>query len=132
MTRTDSQIRVVIADDHDTYRYALRAVLTAKARLELVGDAADGRSALDLIRTSRPDVALIDVMMTPVDGFEVCRSLGSSATGVILLSAYEDPALTARGRDCGAAGYLSKGISNDALCRAVIAVAGGGTCFQPR
>ena len=71
-------------------------------------------------------------MMTPVDGFEVCRRLDTSATGVILLSAYEDPELSARGRECGAAGYLSKGISNDALCRAVIRVAGGGTCFQSR
>lgn len=130
MPGAGSNIRVVVVDDHETYRYALGAVLAAHGRLEVVGDAADGQSALDLIRASRPDVALIDVMMGPVDGFEVCRGLSSSPTGVILLSAYEDPELTARGRESGAAAYLSKGISNDALCRAVIAVARGGTCFQ--
>jgi two-component system nitrate/nitrite response regulator NarL len=127
---TDSQITVVVVDDHDTYRYALGAVISADGRLDLLGDAADGRLAIDLIRAERPDVALVDVMMGPVDGFEVCRSLSSSATGVILLSAYEDPELSERGRECGAAGYLSKGSTSEALCRAVVEVAGGGTCFQ--
>jgi two-component system nitrate/nitrite response regulator NarL len=128
-------VRVVVADDHASYRYALGAVLSAHRRLEVVGQAADGRRAVDLILESRPHVALIDVMMAPMDGFGVCRSLRESAspswTSVILISAFEDPELAARGRLCGAAGYLSKDVSNDALCRAVLEVARGGTAFDP-
>jgi DNA-binding NarL/FixJ family response regulator len=127
-------VRVVVADDHSSYRFALDAVLSAHDRLEVVGQAADGRQALELIREFRPDVALVDLMMSPVDGFEVCRTLHASRvvqpTSVILISAYEDAELVARGRRCGAAGYLSKEASIDSLCRAVLAVAQGGTCFE--
>ena len=123
-------IRIVVADDHETYRYALGAVLAADERLEVVGEAPDGRGALELVREHRPNIALVDVMMSPVDGFEICRSLVSSRTEVILLSAHDDAELVARGRTSGAAGYLSKNASNEALRRAVIAVAAGGTCFE--
>jgi two-component system nitrate/nitrite response regulator NarL len=126
----ETPIRVVLADDHAPYRYALGAVLAAHGRLEVVGEAPDGRGAIALIRARRPEVALIDAMMAPMDGFQVCRSLRSSATCVILLSAYEDSELVMRGRAAGAAGYLSKGMSNDALCMAVLEVARGGTCFE--
>jgi DNA-binding NarL/FixJ family response regulator len=123
-------IRVVLADDHETYRYALGAVLAADERLEVVGDAPDGTGALELVREHRPQVALVDVMMSPVDGFDVCRTLASSATEVILLSAHDDSELVARGRSSGAAGYLSKNATNEALRRAILAVAAGGTCFE--
>jgi DNA-binding NarL/FixJ family response regulator len=134
MQASSEPIRVVVADDHSSYRIALDAVLSADSRLEVVGSAADGRRALELIGEQRPDVALVDLMMTPVDGFEVCEALRSGRvpedTSVILISAYEDPELVARGRSCGAAGYLSKDASNEALCSAVLAVAAGGTCFD--
>ena len=125
-----SPIRIVLADDHDSYRYALGAVLAGDARLEVVAAATDGRSAVELVHQHRPNVALVDVIMSPVDGFDVCRRLASSTTNVILLSAHDDPELVARGRRSGAAGYLSKNASNEALRRAVVAVAGGGTCFD--
>ncbi len=127
---SEPPIRVLLADDHETYRYALGAMLAADGRLEVVGQAADGQGALDLVRLHRPQVALVDVMMRPIDGFEVCARLRSSATDVILLSAYEDPELVARARASGAAGYLSKDSSNEALCRAVLDVAAGGTSFD--
>jgi two-component system nitrate/nitrite response regulator NarL len=123
-------IRIVVADDHETYRFALGAVLGADERLEVVGEAQDGLGAVELVREFSPDVALVDVMVSPADGFYVCRSLASSATGVILLSAHDDSELVARGRSSGAAGYLSKNASNEALRRAVVAVADGGTCFD--
>jgi DNA-binding NarL/FixJ family response regulator len=122
-------IRVVVADDHAPYRYAVGAVLGADDRLEVVGTAPDGLGALNLVRELSPHVALVDVMMAPVNGFDVCRTLASSSTGVILLSAHDDSELVARGRSSGAAGYLSKNLSNEALKRAVVVVAGGGTCF---
>ena len=126
-------LRVVLADDHASYRYALGVVLSAHRELEVVGEAADGRSALDLIARLSPDVAVIDLMMAPLDGFDVCRSLAERRdpvpTGVLLISAHEDPELVARGRSCGASGYISKERPNEALCRAVLAVGYGGTCF---
>jgi two-component system nitrate/nitrite response regulator NarL len=123
-------IRIVLADDHDSYRYALSTLLTADQQLEVVGEAPDGAGALDLVRHHRPNVALVDVMMSPMDGFDVCLRLASSPTEVILLSAHDDPELVARGRSAGAAGYLSKNTSGEALRLAVIAVAHGGTCFE--
>jgi two-component system nitrate/nitrite response regulator NarL len=123
-------IRVVLADDHAVYRYALAALLAADERLEVVGDASDALGVLELVRELRPDVALVDVVMSPVDGFHVSRALATSPTDVILLSAYEDAELIALGRASGAAGYLSKNASNAALRHAVIAVAGGETCFE--
>jgi DNA-binding NarL/FixJ family response regulator len=125
-----SPIRVVLADDHRPYRYALAAVLVGDARLDVVGEAPDGKGALDLVREFRPDVAVVDVVMAPIDGFDVCAGLSGSETEVILLSAHEDPTLVARARAAGAAGYLSKNVSNEALCSAVVAVAAGGTCFD--
>jgi two-component system nitrate/nitrite response regulator NarL len=134
MQASSERVRVVVADDHASYRLALDAVLSAHSRLQVVGSAADGRRALELIGEQRPDVAVVDLMMTPVDGFEVCEALQSGrlaeGTSVILISAYEDAELIARGRSCGAAGYLSKDASNEALCRAVLDVAAGGTCFD--
>jgi two-component system nitrate/nitrite response regulator NarL len=127
---SEPPVRVVLADDHDTYRYALGALLAADGRLEVVGDAADGRGALDLVHRFRPRVALVDVMMRPVDGFEVCAGLLTSATEVILLSAHEDPELVARARAAGAAAYVSKDSSNEALCGVVLAVAAGRTSFD--
>jgi two-component system nitrate/nitrite response regulator NarL len=123
-------IRVVLADDHAVYRYALAALLTADERLEVVGDAPDALGLLELVRELRPDVALVDVMMSPVDGFHVSRKLARSPTDVILLSAYRDAELIAIGRSSGAAGYLSKNASSEALRHAVVAVAGGETCFE--
>jgi DNA-binding NarL/FixJ family response regulator len=129
-------VRVIVADDHASYRHALDAVLSAHGGLTVVGEAPDGRGALELILQLHPHVALVDVMMAPVGGFEVCRSLRASsaraATGVILISAYEDPELVKTGRAAGAAGYLSKEASNERLCAAVLEVARGGTYFDAR
>jgi DNA-binding NarL/FixJ family response regulator len=132
MTTRAQPVRVVLADDHASYRQALDAVLSADSRLEVVGRAPDGRRALELIGELQPQVAVIDVMMAPLGGFDVCEQLqaeGGRSTRVILLSAYEDRDLVARGRACGAAGYLSKDASNDALCAAVVGVAGGRDFF---
>lgn len=131
--RYERPVRVVVADDHPSYLYALGEMLSAHGQLEVVGQAADGGSALELIAELAPDVAVIDLKMSPIDGFEVCRALSQDGedgpTAVILISAYEDPELVARGRSCGASGYLSKEASNDAICCAVLAVAHGLTSF---
>lgn len=126
-------VSVLIADDHEPYRRALEAVLASEPGVSVVGSAGNGADALDLIERLDPDVALVDVVMGSVDGFGVCSAVKERAatrTRVVLISAHRDPALVARGRASGAAGYVGKHASNAALRRCVRAVAAGADWFD--
>src|SRR5690242_11018709 len=85
--------RLVIADDHELARAGLRAMLTGHRGLEVVGEAANGREALTLCRTLRPDLALIDVRMPGLDGLATCQAIKQDcpATSVILVTIHANP-----------------------------------------
>jgi two-component system nitrate/nitrite response regulator NarL len=126
---------VVFADDHPLFRDGLARALSAHVRLELVGEAAEGVRALELIQELEPDLALLDLKMPGLDGLEVCRAVAAGSpplrTRVVLLSAYVDPGLVARAMCAGAAGYLSKDASRTEICDALLEVAAGNTAFDP-
>jgi len=126
-------IRVVIADDHTIVREGLRSLLSAEADVEVVGEAADGRGALEAVQRLRPEVLLLDLSMSGLNGVEALRRLAQCApkTRVLVLSMhaggdYVRPAVRA-----GAAGYLVKGAGLDHLLRALRAVAAGERYFGP-
>ncbi len=102
-------IRVLIADDHPLFRFGLAHALRARG-FEVVAEAENGRHALDLARTHRPDLAVLDVRMPGLDGVETCRALRSMepAPQVVMLTTFDEAALVAAARDAGASAYLSK------------------------
>ena len=119
--------RLVIADDHELARAGLRAMLTGQRGLELVGEAANGREALELCRRLQPDLALIDVRMPELDGLATCRAIKQEcpATSVILVTVHENPEYLLEALKAGAAGYVLKDISQRELITAVYGVLQG-------
>lgn len=104
-----------------------------RSTLELVGSSTDGRAALDEIRRTRPDVALLDVTMPELDGLAVARAVARDAlpTKIVFHSACDDGALIYRALAEGAAGFLPKGSPHKAICDAILAVARGETVLSP-
>jgi len=99
--------RVVIADDESIIRLDLKEILEGDGYL-VVGEAATGDDALELIRTLEPDLALLDVKMPGIDGIEVARAVKGGATQVVLLTAFSQRALIESAREAGVVAYLVK------------------------
>lgn len=118
---------VVLADDHPLVRDGLRALLGAQEDFTVVGEAADGRVAVDLVERLRPDVLLLDLMMPGLNGTEVTRQVAQRfpKTRVIILSMHaNEPYVLAALRN-GAAGYILKDASSDEVVRGLREVAAG-------
>lgn len=120
-------IRVVIADDQAVVRGGLRMILESEQGIEVVGEAADGRQALDLIRELDPDVVLMDIRMPGVDGIEATRRLVTAGgrAPVLVLTTYDLDENVYDALKAGAAGFLVKTESPERLVQAVRVVAAG-------
>jgi len=111
--------RVIIADDESLIRMDLREMLTNLGYL-VVGEAGDGRSAVNLARELRPDIVVMDVKMPDMDGIEAARILTEERLApVLLLSAYSQQELVQRARQAGVAGYLVKPFRESDLTPAI-------------
>jgi DNA-binding NarL/FixJ family response regulator len=121
-----ASLRVVIADDHGLVRSGVRALLSARG-MDVVGEAADGRALLSLVRTERPDVALVDISMPSLDGLEATRRIVGSLpeTKIVILTMHDDERFVARARQAGAAGYVLKDAGVDELVSTVARVGAG-------
>ena len=119
--------RLVIADDHELARAGLRTMLSGQRGLELIGEAANGREALELCRRLQPDLALIDVRMPELDGLATCRAIKQECQGtsVILVTIHENPEYLFEALKAGAAGYVLKDISQRELITVVQGVLRG-------
>ena len=124
---------VLVADDHPVFRDGLTRALRSRPEFDVVGEARDGREALELIRELDPAVALLDVKMPGLDGAAVAQSLrrDGHATRVVLISAHAPSDLVYRAIPLGAAAYLSKEASREEICDTVAAVARGETRLAP-
>ncbi|MEU8385038.1 response regulator transcription factor [Streptosporangium sp. NPDC048865] len=127
-------IRVLIADDQALIRIGLRVLIETEDDLEVAGEAADGRQALELARRLRPDVVLMDIRMPGVDGLSALRDIAAdpllAATRVIVLTTFEiDEYIFAALRE-GAGGFLTKDAEPDEVLRAVRVVAEGGSLLS--
>jgi len=111
--------RIIIADDESLIRMDLREMLTNLGYL-VVGEAGDGRSAVNLARELRPDIVIMDIKMPDMDGIEAARILTEERIApVLLLSAYSQQELVQRAREAGVAGYLVKPFRESDLAPAI-------------
>ena len=122
-------IRVVIADDHHLFRQGLRNLLGKEPDINVVGEASDGRDAMDTVHRTRPDVVVMDVEMPGMNGIEATARIRKSfpTIQVVMLSMHSDPVLISQTLDNGAKGYvLKKSVSMD-LVKAIRTACGGTT-----
>jgi DNA-binding NarL/FixJ family response regulator len=126
-------IRVVIADDQDVVRFSFRTILGAAPDVRVVGEAADGRSALDVVRAVKPDVALVDIRMPGMNGLELTRILAETEPGVrvVVVTTYDLDAYVHTALRHGACGFLLKHSGAPLLVEAVRAAAAGDALISP-
>ena len=126
-------IRIVVADDHPVVRDGLISILGTQADFVVVGQAGNGRHALEQAEQSQPDLMLLDLEMPEVDGVEVIEHLSEVAphTRVIVFTAFDTDDRILSALEAGAQGYLLKGAPRDELFNAVRVVHAGGSLLQP-
>jgi RNA polymerase sigma factor (sigma-70 family) len=126
-------VRVLIADDDDLMRAGLKAVLSSDPSIELVGEAADGRAAIEQVRALAPDVVLMDVRMPDLDGIAATRELTATAPAakVLMLTTFEEDEYIFGGLAAGAAGFMLKRTSPEELIAAIHTVAAGDSLLSP-
>lgn len=127
-------IRLLLADDEPLVRAGVRAILSVASDIEVVAEAGDGRTAVDLVQRHRPDVAVLDVRMPGTDGLqataEIRRTVPSTAVIVLTTFGQDDYILAALGG--GASGFLVKSGEPEELLAAVRSVAAGAAYLSPR
>lgn len=128
-----SKIRIVLADDHGVVRQGFRRILDAQSDMEIVGEASNGREALEIATKLSPDVVVMDVAMPELNGIEATRRMGEAAprTRVLALSMHKDSVYVREILRAGARGYLLKDSVDEDLIAAVRAVARGEGYLSP-
>ena len=126
-------IRVIVVDDHDLLREGVSACLSAVGDFEVVGEAASGELALDLVAEVEPDVVVIDLVMPGIGGVETIRRLRaeSATVGLLALSSFSERERVTEAIEAGANGYLVKSVDVESLARAVRSAAAGEGAFSP-
>lgn len=131
-----TMIRVVLADDQVLVRAGFGALLAAEDDIEVAGEAADGREAVQLAQRVKPDVVLMDIRMPVLDGIEATRRIaaepGLGTTHVVILTTFDLDEYVFEGIRAGAAGFLVKDTDPSELIRAVRVVAGGEALLSPK
>jgi DNA-binding NarL/FixJ family response regulator len=126
-------ITVVLADDHRLLREGLRSLLSAEADMRVVGEASDGRKAVQLVQAVCPDVAVMDIGMQHLNGIDATRQIHahSPETRVLALSTHSDKRYVLAMLQAGAAGYVLKSAAGDDLVQALRAVHRGECYLSP-
>ena len=126
-------IRVIIADDHHLVRQGIRALLEKAGDMQVVGEAADGQEAIDLVRELQPDALVLDIGMPRLNGIQAAervRALGV-LTKIVVLSMYSDESVVRQALRCGVDGYLLKQSVTEELHLAIRAAQRGETYLSP-
>jgi len=128
------QIRVAVADDQALVRGGFTVLLRSADDIEVVGEAANGREAVDLVALERPDVVLMDIRMPEMDGLEATRQITASnaATRVLILTTFDLDEYVFGALRAGASGFLLKDTNPEDLLAAVRVVAEGEALLAPK
>ena len=126
-------IRVLLVDDHETVREALRLLIDGQADMRVVSEAAHGRAALEQTLALRPDVMVLDLTMPGMNGLSTVRALSAVAlpVKVVVLTRHDDAAYVRELKAAGASGYVLKQSRSSRLLEAIRTVAAGGHYFDP-
>jgi DNA-binding NarL/FixJ family response regulator len=126
-------VRIVLADDHTILRKGLRLLLERESDFTVVGEASDGREAIDAVEGLRPDLVIMDIGMPMLNGIEATKRINTlnPSISVIILSVHSDEAYILRALKAGARGYLLKDSAETDLIQAVRAVGAGKAYFSP-
>jgi two-component system, NarL family, response regulator NreC len=127
------KIRVLLADDHVLIRAGLRMVVDAQPDLAVVGEAGDGREAVAMAESLKPDVVVMDIGMPGLNGIEAAHQVGEKlpAARIVMLSMHSDEGYILRALKAGAKAYLLKDSAEADLARAIRAAADGKSFFSP-
>jgi DNA-binding NarL/FixJ family response regulator len=131
---TQEKLRIIVVDDHTVMRAGVVALLSSEPTIDIVGEAGDGRAAVELVERLAPDLALIDLRMPLLDGVAATTEIVASGarTRVLILTTYDTDAEIERAVEAGAIGYLLKDTTRDQLVNAIRAAARGETVLAPR
>jgi two-component system response regulator NreC len=126
-------VRILMVDDHGLLRASLRALLDAEPDLHVVGEAADGNEALERVRDLCPDIVLLNVSLTGLDGMRATRGLAEmpSSPRVLMVTVHEDESLLWQSIQAGAVGYLVKRADRTELVAAIRAISRGDLYVHP-
>ncbi len=124
-SKNNGKVRVVIADDQTLFREGIKDMLADERTIEVIGEAADGKEALKLVKTLKPNVILLDIKLPHMDGIQAARQIHKECprTNVLILSSFEDESHVMEAIQAGANGYLSKMLPSYELVNALKAFA---------
>jgi two-component system, NarL family, response regulator NreC len=127
------KIRILICDDHTLFREGLKAILAQEPSFEVVGEARDGKQAVEKAHRLAPDIVLMDIAMPELSGFDATRRIrrDSKSARVLVLTMYDEEELVARCLDAGASGYVLKDAPPSQLIYAIQEVSKGGEYLSP-
>ena len=127
-------VKVILADDHQMFREGLRSLMERQTDIEIIAEAADGRSIVKLLQEVSPDVIIMDVSMPGLNGIEATRQIKATYTDVkvIALSMHSSRRYVIEMLKAGASGYLLKDCAVSELCEAIRIVAAGQVYLNPR
>ena len=130
----NERISVLVCDDHTLFREGIKAILESEPRIEVVGEAEDGREAVAKVQRLHPDVVLMDIAMPDLSGFEATGRVlrVSPKTKVLILTMYEEEEVITRCLKAGAAGYVLKDAPRSDLIHALDVVKRGGQYLSSR
>jgi two-component system, NarL family, response regulator NreC len=127
------QIRILLADDHNVMRRGLRLLLESQPGFSVVGEAADGRNAVEQAKATNPDVVVLDIAMPQLSGTEAAQRITELLpnTAIVILSMHSDEGYVLRALKAGAKGYLVKDSAEGDLIEAIKVVSQGKAFFSP-
>ena len=128
-----NKLRIILAEDHQTIRDGLKLLVNSRSDMEVVGEADNGRTALQLAEEFSPDVVVMDISMPELNGLQATKKLMEKSTQVkvLILTRHSEPGYLHELLQAGASGYVLKQSKSEELIRAILAVAAGQTYLDP-